>query len=188
MTLLGAVKHDSGIWIAADSRHVSTFPTPGGDAWGVTVEKLYALGDLLVWGWYGEEGGRELERYVETTSFAQWSNLDQCVAKINQLRQGRVLGMLVAGFFGTEGRVIHLGDSLNILGTDEVVFCGACKMAAMVGWKSASSVDSSSDIERRFDSVMETVIEVSNHALEEPRVLWRITPSERVQIRSTSIE
>jgi hypothetical protein len=188
MTLLGAVKQDSGIWVAADSRHVSTFPNPGGDAWGVTVEKLYPLGDLLVWGWYGEEGGKDLEHYVQKTSFSQWSDFDQCLPKINQLRQGRVLGMMVAGYCGTEGKVLHLGEPLNILGSEDVVFCGACKMAAMVGWKSATAIDPTTDIERRFDSVMATVIEVSNHALEEPRVLWRITPDERVQVRSTRAE
>ena len=64
------------------------------------------------------------------------------------------------------------------------MFCGTCKMAALVGWESASAVDGFADIERRFDSVMESVIRVSNGVLTEPRSLWRITSEGSVQLKS----
>ena len=114
MTLLGAVKHESGIWIGADSRHVADFE---GDAWGSTVEKLFQLGDRLVWGWYGDggKGGRDLEAYMEnvepTGEWLDLRNLFRVALKEAKDTPNRTLGVLVAGYFGSEdeGGVLHVG-------------------------------------------------------------------------------
>ena len=192
MTLLGAVKHESGIWIGADSRHIADFQ---GDSWGSTVEKLFPLGDRLVWGWYGDggKGGRDLEVYMENVELAgEWldlRNLFRGAIKEAKDTPSRTLGLLVAGYFGSENEpgVLHVGLPSNALVTETATFCAYCKMAALVGWESASSVDPSSNIERRFDSVLESVIRISNGVLGEPRVLWRIPPEgSAIQVRSTT--
>jgi hypothetical protein len=191
MTILGAVKTDDGIWIAADSRHVGTFPPnqPSADAWATTVEKLRPLGDRLVWGWYGDGGLKalELEAFMETVTPPSWPELEELVLHKMLDLKTPAFGVLIAGYIGTEGRIVHKGDDmLNTLGsTDDAIFCGYCKMAALTAWTAASAVAPDSDTERRFDAVMEAVIQTSNNVLGEPRVLWRLTPTERTQVRST---
>jgi hypothetical protein len=46
MTLIAAVKSETGIWISADGRHIGSFC---GDSWGTLIGKLFRLGDRLVW-------------------------------------------------------------------------------------------------------------------------------------------
>jgi hypothetical protein len=94
-------------------------------------------------------------------------------------------GILIAGYIGAEGRIHHQGNSLHALSGNGATFCGFCKMAALTPWTAASTVAPESDTERRFDAVMEAVIQTSNNVLGEPRVLWRLTPTERTQVRST---
>lgn len=73
---------------------------------------------------------------------------------------------------------MHIGYSHDLMRTEGASFCGACKMAATVGWESASAVDPTADIQRRFETVMESVIRVSNGVLTGPHSLWRMTPDE----------
>ncbi len=189
MTLLAAIKSDDAIWIGADGRHVATFGeerwgTP--DSWAAPTQKLFPFMDRLVWGWYGDAGdaGLQFERYMETASFPDWPSLQLAVDIERRRFQGTAtLGVLIAGYIGDTGLVLHLGNALHAIVTGDLTCCAYCKMAATVGWESASAIDTSGDLEHRFDAVMEAVIRVSNHVLDEPRSVWRITPDERVQIR-----
>ena len=176
--------------MGADSYHVSTDLTVG-DSWGRTEEKLFPLGERLVWGWYGDTGGSELEDRIADIAFDGWPDLVGKIGNlITELKHGGTLGVLVGGFIKGDGEIHHIGDGRNSLrsvtAVSDAMFCGYCKMAALTGWESASSVDDTTDIERRFDAVMESVIRVSNGVLKEPRVLWRVTAELRTQVRSTA--
>ena len=192
MTLLGAVKHESGIWIGADSRHIADFQ---GDSWGSTVEKLSPLGDRLVWGWYGDggKGGRDLEVYMENVELAgEWldlRNLFRSAIKVAKDTPSRTLGVLVAGYFGSEDEagVLHVGFPPNALVTESATFCAYCKMAALVGWewhRRWTQARTSSDVSTQSWSLSFAFRMVcsANRA-----VMWRIPPvGSAIQVKSTT--
>ena len=121
---------------------------------------------------------------METASFSNWQDLMQELdAKRKEFQGNATLGSSSLGTSDRRVSFLHLGKPLHAMVTGNLTCCAYCKMAATVGWESATAIDTSDDIERRFDAVLASVIWVSNHVLDEPRSIWRITPDERTQIR-----
>lgn len=184
MTLLVALRSDATIWIGADARHVGMF---SGDSWGTNIEKLFRLGNHhVVWGWYGE-GRPAIEEEVGLHACASWEDIERTFNAIrNQYRAPvATLGMLVAGYFGDDGRIVHVGHDNDQLATRDALACGYCKMAMLTGLESSRAVCGHMDdaaLERCFDASLQTTIRVSNGTLTEPRSVWRMTPTSCDQI------
>jgi hypothetical protein len=162
-----------------------------GDERGVTVEKLFPVcsesvseGNHLVWGWYGNVGGRELDHFMRSTAFHSWDDLvDKCMRRAGELRGPGVLGALIAGFFDGKRIAHHIGPREERIETESSIFCGTCALAATTGFESARRLAPAVDCETGVDTVLETVIGLSNGALGSPHSLWRIDPDGSRQIR-----
>jgi hypothetical protein len=181
MTLLGAAKADSSVYVAADS--LQTWATEG---YGSTVDKLYQLHDLsVVWGFHGNvEAGMTFQKHVDNYTPGSWGEVpyfyEQAAGMLVREYFNRGgFGALFGGCLGGEWAIRAFGP--NRLETEDSCFVGNNRLAAHVGWKLAAAIPNELSQEDRLGAVMQNVIDASSPFLSAPLNMWRITPSECVR-------
>ena len=186
MTLIAAVRHDDVVWLAQDSRHVTVIASSPADSYAISVDKSYRGNGPLAWAWYGapESKWHDFVRFVNTTEFASWDDLqEQCVAKRDEL----LLDQFGAVFVGTIAGVtkgVHVGNPEWLLCLSDAMFAGYCRMAAATAWTALAKSDLST--EDRFCRAMQATIDVSNNVLGSPFTMWRVDSEGAALVRPLS--
>jgi hypothetical protein len=177
MTLLGAVRTDSGAWIGSDSlllHHYAGY----GEPW----PKIFRYrSQQLAWGWFGSsDQGDDFELYVNSIGrdLYTWDDLSGMVANVvtqhDLQARGQRFGAVFAGYLGNTfgfrafARFPLKGEDPN----GEWAFMGANRLPAQVGWLLTSD---NPDPEDRFRKVMQTTIDNSHGVLDPPLQIWRVT-------------
>jgi hypothetical protein len=184
MTILGAVHDGHGtLLVAADSAQVNT-DSHSEAATVRLVEKLSPLGEHLVWGWHGSDGrGDRIGAYLASLdAIADWPTLeDGCGPAVKNANAEGWIGApgtrtqcLIAGLIGRRPGVLVVDADGKTQFSDDALFVGWGRVAALVGWQVAKSQESSLSFEERFVNVMELTI-ATVWGLEPPLSLWRIT-------------
>lgn len=194
VTLLGtAVDSDGSIWCAADTRSVGK-DACSGDAYDVDqTGKLYAIGETVVWGLYGDGViAAHLRHGLLGHPFAFWGDLVTNL-RTELLRQNGTdlsSGLLIAGrLLDPDGkpqpRLAWINAANDLRENEQVQFAGNGRIAAKVAWDALAFAPRLT-IQHRLMVTMLTAIDEMPTFLGFPLLVWHI-PADGSDIEKESL-